>query len=104
MFFISRRITMHRLGRQKSRCHTASAFGFVIGGIIAAILTDYFHNKMIDTVSRNIQHIDWNSPEETEENLDKIRQSIYSTDYESIGNVGTAMEEAFEDLEDRNAD
>ena len=73
-----------------------TAIGVTIGGAI----TGLFARKYIDEIKNIISNNAKDSNEDINIKRDEIKQTLEKADDNSVGDVGVAMEEALEDLED----
>lgn len=83
--------------KQKGRfINSFVVMGIAIGGVIAGLFVRSCCDEIKNSTISNAKDID----EDINIKRDEIKQTLDNALGESVGDVGTAMEEAFEDLED----
>jgi gas vesicle protein len=104
-------IEFHRKKQKIKKLKTIGALavlGVAIGGAATVIFAHGCCNKMGNIVIRNVEDIDddVNKNRGNDENInrDEIKETLGKAGEESLGDVGFAMENALEDLEDENDD
>lgn len=100
-------IEFHRKKQKINNLKTIGALavlGVAIGGAATVIFSHGCCNKMGSFVIRNVEDIDddVNKNRGNDENInkDEIKETLGKVGEESLGDVGVAMENALEDLED----
>jgi len=85
--------------------------GIAIGGTAVVLFTKNCYKEIKNIVIKNIENNDENTniyEENTGEDIniirDEIKETLERTGEESLGNVGVAIEDALEDLEDVSKD
>ncbi|MFT5872065.1 MAG: hypothetical protein ACI8WT_000992 [Clostridium sp.] len=81
-----------------------TVLGVAIVGTVAAIFSQSCCEKIRNFSIMNKEDIDEETNKETDEEInikrDEIKQTLKNVNDESVGDVGSAMEKALEDLED----
>lgn len=108
-------IEFHRKKQKIKNLKTIGALailGVAIGGAATVIFAHGCFNKMGNIVIRNIEDIDddvnknksndenINKDNDENKNRDEIKETLGKAGEEALGDVGVAMENALEDLED----
>ena len=76
--------------------------GIAIGGVIVALVAESCLGEIRNTIISNTKDIDGNIDEDVNIARDEIKQTLEKADDKSVGDVGAAMEKAFEELEDED--
>ncbi|MBU3111146.1 hypothetical protein [Clostridium lacusfryxellense] len=86
-----------QMGNYSNSVMVYAVLGVAIGGIIAGLVarkcTDEIKNIIINNANNNID-------EEINTKRDEIKETLLKADVKSVGDVGMAMEDALEDLEE----
>ncbi|MCB2295574.1 hypothetical protein LGK95_19020 [Clostridium algoriphilum] len=89
-----------RKGNSINNFAAFAILGVTIGGAFAGV----FVRKCIDELKNIIVSNAMNSDEDISTKRDEIKQTLEKAPDESVGDVGVAMEKAFEDLEEDEQD
>jgi len=77
-----------------------AVLGVTIGGVFAGLFVRRCLDEITNIIISNAKDID----EDINTNRDEIKETLEKAPDESVGDVGAAMEKAFEDLEDEKLD
>ncbi|MGH4117596.1 hypothetical protein [Clostridium sp.] len=76
-----------------------AGLGIAIGGTVLGLLYQRCCSEITHIIINNAKDIDEDIDEEVNIKRDEIKQTLKNKDNEPMGDVGSAMEEALEDLE-----
>jgi len=80
--------------------------GIAIAGTVATLFTKSCYkeieNIVINNAENNVENNDEDIDENTNINRNEIKQTLEHVSEDSLGDVGFAMEDALEDLEDKS--
>ncbi|MBZ9607659.1 hypothetical protein G9F73_007500 [Clostridium estertheticum] len=80
--------------------NSLAVIGVAIGGAIAGLFVRSCCGEIKNIIISNAKDIEEDIEEDTNTKRDEIKQTLDKAHDESVGDVGIAMERAFEDLED----
>ena len=93
---LAKNIKLRKRKQKGCSINSFAVIGIAIGGVIAGLFVRSCYGEIKNSAISNAKDID----EDINIKRDEIKQTLDKALGESVGDVGTAMEEAFEDLED----
>ncbi len=86
-----------KMGNYNNSVMIYAVLGVAIGGVIAGVVARKCMDEIKNIIINNANN---NNDEEINIKRDEIKETLLKADVKSVGDVGVAMEDALEDLEE----